>query len=122
MSTKKITIEGKQYNLDVERAKSLGILAEEKKVFESFDVGDLFLVGTCPVVIINNGYQDHDSQERFGIVGLYHSLGFYSDFKEKGATREEVLSWLNTGLEKVFVKNINSDFGKILNEAVGTAS
>ena len=41
-------------------------------------------------------------------------MDFFSDAGFEGFTEGEMLKWLNTGINKTFVKNINDDFISLL--------
>jgi len=108
---KKIEIEGKEYSIDIEKAKSMGLLIEQKKLIKDFDVGDLFrLSDDCNVVIVNNGYR---FEPMYNIIGLSNSFEMYSDFGRDGLSYNDMLEWLKES-EAVFVKNLNEDLRKII--------
>jgi len=112
----RITIEDKEYLIDTEKAKELGVLKEDNSI-KSFKVGDAFkLVNGNIVVIIETGYNDFDKR-RYSFTGLCNELLNYSTFGSIGGTEEEVLKQLNKWKDSermVFVKNINEDFAKLI--------
>jgi hypothetical protein len=110
----KITIEGKEYLIDIDKAKSLGVLKEDTTI-KSFKLGDAFKLDNGNiVVIIETGYDNY--RRRYSFTGLCSELQNYSTFGSEGGTEEEVLKQLNkwkihSGL--VFVKNINEDIAEL---------
>lgn len=108
---KKIEIEGKEYSIDIEKAKSMGLLIEQKTLIEDFDVGDLFKFPCgSNVIIVTNGYR---FEPMYNIIGLSDSFEMYSDFGRDGLSYNDMLEWLNKG-KAVFVKNLNEDLRKII--------
>jgi len=117
----RITIEDKEYTIDIDKAKKLGVLKEDNSI-KSFKVGDAFRFkhGNI-IVIVETGFNSPDRQ-RYSFSGLYDSIGNYSTFDSVGGTKEDVLKQLNKwkmhcGL--VFVKNINEDFAKLIKSLTG---
>lgn len=111
----KVTIEGKEFVIDVEKAKELGVLKEDKTI-KDFKVGDLYSAGFDPIVIVQNGWPDTSKEKRYNIAGL-DGLYLYSDMGNKGASKQEMLDWLNDreryeGLK--FIKNVNSEIDTLL--------
>ena len=107
----KIEIEGKEYSIDIEKAKSMGLLIEQKTRIEDFDVGDLFrLPSDTNIIIVTNGY---NFDQMFNIIGLRDGFKMYSDFGRDGLSYDDMLEWLNKR-EAVFVKNLNKDLNKII--------
>ena len=107
-----VQINGKDYIIDIAKAKSLGVLKEDTTI-KDFKVGDVFVtdVGNA-VIIVSAGYS-----YKYSIAGLYGDLNVFSDFGAQGATREEMLKFLNSksqGYTRKFVKNINADFSLLL--------
>ena len=118
-----ITIENKEYLIDIDKAKELGVLKEDNSI-KSFKVGDAFLLkhGNI-IVIIETGYNDSD-RRRYSFSGLYDSIENYSTFGPVGGTQEEVLKQLNKWKDSermVFVKNINEDFAKLIKSLKGNS-
>ena len=111
---KKIEIEGKEYSIDIEKAKSMGLLIEQKTLIEDFDVGDLFkLPCGSNVIIVTNGYNGYNFEQMYNIISLYDSFEMYSDFGRNGLSYNDMLEWLKES-EAVFVKNLNEDLRKII--------
>lgn len=107
-----VQISGKDYIIDIAKAKSLGVLKEDTTI-KDFNVGDVFIndVGIA-VIIVPAGYGN-----RYSIAGLHGDLNVFSDFGAHGATRAEILEFLNSksrGYTRKFVKNINADFSLLL--------
>jgi len=117
----RITIEDKEYLIDIEKAKELGVLKEDNSI-KSFKVGDAFrLKHGNIIVIIEAGYNDFDKL-RYSFSGLCDSIGNYSTFGSEGGTEEQVLKQLNKWKDSeriVFVKNINEDFAKLIKSLKG---
>ena len=113
MNKTTIKIEGKDYILDIDKAKELKLLTEEKTI-KDFAVGDAFkLVCGTVVVVVTSGYKYANSHDAtYSIIGL-DGLRFFCDMGINGFTKERMLAWLNQGT-KTFVKNINADFIDLL--------
>ena len=113
----KITIEGKEYTVDIAKAKELGVLKEDTTI-KDFKVGDAYrLITGNIIVIIEAGYALLvDGGMRYSFSGFRDELCNYSSFGKRGGTREQVLEYLNAYQKKgaVFIKNINEDFKKLL--------
>jgi hypothetical protein len=121
----KITIEGKEYTVDIAKAKELGVLKEDTTI-KDFKVGDVFL-RPCgsKLIIVENGYAFFSKEQRYNIAGLY-GLELYSDIGSQGLNKTEMLAWLNktemlawlnkscNGNHTKFIKNINDDIQKLL--------
>lgn len=104
-----VVIEGREYTLDIDKAKELQILTEKSR-FTTFKVGDVFrLYSGSVIVIVPFGY-NHSG--KYGIMGN-GGMEFFSDSGFEGFTEGEMLKWLNSGI-KTFVKNINDDFISLL--------
>lgn len=107
----KIEIEGKEYSIDIEKAKSMGLLIEQKTRIEEFDVGDWFkLPCGSNIIIVTNGYR---LDRMYNIIGLCDSFEMYSDFGRDGLSYNDMLEWLNKS-DAVFVKNLDEDLRKII--------
>ena len=116
----KVTFEGKEYTIDLEKAKELGVLKEPNTI-KDIKVGDVFLTGLQTwVMIVENGYSyNQDGKEsRWNIAGL-NGLRVYSDFGHEGLTKTEMLKWLNDcyfGKGARFIKNLNADIDKLIKD------
>jgi len=111
----KVTIEGKDFTINLEKAKSLGLLEEDTTIKEFF-VGDVFSSGFNPILIVQNGWPDTSKDPRYNIAGL-DGLFLYSDIGSEGASKEEMLKYLNKGDDGFgykFVKNVNSEIETLL--------
>jgi hypothetical protein len=114
----KVTIEGKEYEIDIEKAKELGVLKEDATI-KDFKVGDVFSLPWYGdnIIIVQNGYAAyHSKEQRYNIAGL-DGLGLYPDFGSQGLNKTEMLAWLNksnNGMHAKFIKNINNDIQKLL--------
>ena len=117
-------IDGIEYTIDLEKAKSLGLLKttgitefRTGDVYE-FRTGDVYELTTSgnKVVIIPCGYSScYGDEPTWTFAGLYNTLDVYSSFGKKGATKKEMLEWLNSKMPNIrFIKNINDEFSKLL--------
>lgn len=112
----KVTIEGKEYEIDIEKAKELGVVKEN--TIKDFEVGDVFSLPWYGdnIIIVQNGYVSSSKEQKYNIAGL-DGLGLYSDFGSQGLNKTEMLAWLNksnNGMHAKFIKNINNDIQKLL--------
>lgn len=114
----KLKIDGKDYVFDVDKAKQLGVLKEDTSI-KDVSVGDVFryVVSGSLIVIVPHGFCPA-RLDRFNLAGIHGSMDLYSVFGKDGATKEQLLFYLNssntgTNLKK-FVKNINDDFKQLL--------
>lgn len=116
----KVTIDGKEYEIDIEKAKELGVLREDTTI-KDFKVGDVFLPGCgSKLIIVQNGYASSSKEQKYNIAGLY-GFEIYSDFGSQGLNKTEMLAWLNksnNGNHTKFIKNINNDIEELLNQVM----
>jgi hypothetical protein len=113
----KVTIEGKEFEIDLERAEELGVLKETLPLITNFEIGDAYrLKYGNSIVVVEAGYAYGDDGVRYSFSGFGDELRNYSSFGKRGGTREQVLEYLNAYQKKgaVFIKNINEDFKKLL--------
>lgn len=104
----KIEIEGKEYEIDISRAKELGICKETK--ITDFSVADVFEnKNGSRILIVQSSY----SFAKYNIAGL-SGLYLFSNFDEP-LSREQMLLFLNNR-EYKFIKNINSDIETLINK------
>jgi len=112
MNKQVVTIGDKNYIIDLDRAKELGICIENK--IESFSVGDVFrstsglvsiLILECNCAVAKN--------TRYQIAGR-QGLETYSDFDEP-ITAEEIVEYLNDG-GYTRVGNINDEVARLIGE------
>jgi hypothetical protein len=111
----KVTLEGKEYEIDLEKAKELGVIKEDNSI-KDFEVGDVFSSGFNPILIVQNGWPDASKEKRYNIAGL-DGMHLYSDFGNKGASKQEMLNYLNYGRrgeDLQFIKNVNSEIDTLL--------
>jgi hypothetical protein len=122
MEELKVTIEGVEYTIDIEKAKSLGVLKQDAAI-KKIEVGDLYLLANVsPLIIVEHGFASLGSGEAilYNFIGLWSGLQTYSDFPH-GATEEEMLAFLNEGIkskELKFIKNIDIDFTRLIESVV----
>lgn len=103
-----VNIEGTEYTIDIEKAKSLGLLKDTK--IDAIRTGDLFkLTNNNIVLIVAKCWGRAYAGQRWGLAGLADTLELYSAFNKEGATEEEMLQWLNQQKGIKFIKNINDD-------------
>jgi len=108
----KIEIEGKEYEIDINRAKELGICKETPKKITDFSVGDVFeSKDYLRILIVHSSY----SKTKYNIAGL-NGLRLYSDFGENPIGTEQMLEYLNNHQTYKFIKNINSDIDSLINK------
>lgn len=105
----KITIEEKEFEIDVERAKELSICKEVKKIKE-IKAGDVFESDGSRVMIIQPLY----GIGKFNIVGI-NGLKPYSDFEDL-QTQEEMIELFNSE-GYTFIANINYDIAELIRTA-----
>jgi len=115
MKELKVTIEGEEYNIDIEKAKELGVLKVPKvdTTIKSFQVGDVFSTRSGTILIVQNGFS---KDPRYNIAGL-DGLFLYSTIGGEGLSRTEMLKFLNRnfkGFGYKFVKNVNSEIETLL--------
>jgi len=106
----KIVIGEKEYEIDIERAKELGICKESHKKITSINVGDVFYSpggSISNVLIVQCGWCAVDHLQRYSFAG-YDGLKNFSTFGEQGVIESKVLDYLNKH-EMVFLKNINDE-------------
>lgn len=112
----KITIKGTSYEIDIQKAKQLGICKEIIMPIANFNVGDVFERKSenskLRVLIIQGVFGEKD-ERNFNIAGL-HGLKVYSDFSGKGTvSKKDILEYLNARGYK-FVKNINESVKSLI--------
>jgi hypothetical protein len=105
----KITIKEKEFEIDIERAKELGICKEVKKINE-IKAGDVFEGSRARVVIFQPIY----GIEEFIIVGI-DGLQPFSNFHEL-QTRYEMTEFLSEG-DYTFIANINDQILELIRSA-----
>ncbi len=101
----KITIENRQYELDVEKAKSTGLLREN---LTSFNPGDVYRRADPRIgwlVVVKPVYTAPDNKV-YGFVGLRGTLATYCNYS-KLMSATEVLAHLNKDNYSL-VGNVNS--------------
>ncbi len=122
MKELKVAIEGVEYIMDVEKAKSLGVLREDTTI-KKIEIGDLYLWhNVSPLIIVEHGFASLGSGEAilYNFIGLWSGMQTYSDFPH-GATQEEMLAFLNESVKDKalkFVKNIDVDFTRLLDSVI----
>lgn len=121
-----VHINGKDFIIDIAKAKSLGLLKADTTI-RDFRVGDVFMTShSSAIIIVKYGYAS--GEQKYSIAGLNGGSDIFSDFSDKGATKvfgcatkEEVLKFLNrphAGIK--FIKNINADFSLLLARVLKT--
>ena len=116
----KISIEGQDYNVNLEKAIELGVISKDSTI-KDFRVGNAYKFDNGNViVIVDNGYNPTypiKSPLMYNICGLERGLEVYSTLGRNGVTKEEMLEYLNERKSKLtFIKNINNDFKRILSD------
>ena len=108
----KISIEGQDYNVNLEKAIELGVISKDSTI-KDFNVGDLFVSKYgIKMIIVDHGYFSGVEKAKYNIIGLRNSFQVYSDFRS-GATKDEIINYLNDVNFK-FVKNLNKDLENLL--------
>jgi hypothetical protein len=108
----KIEIEGKEYEIDINRAKELGLCKETPKKITDFSVGDVFESKQGSRIIIIQCLYSYSY--KYNIAGNY-GLYLYSDFGKNPLNQEQMLDFLNKH-EYKFIKNINSDIETLISK------
>jgi hypothetical protein len=113
----KITIEEKGYEIDLERAKELGLCEEVAKEITDFNVGDVFEYQSEERVLIVQSEHGDKSEHgaRYNIAGL-NGLEVFSDFGSGLLNHQQMLKWLRDN-EYSFVANINDDIEELIKNA-----
>jgi len=106
----KMTIEGKEFEIDVERAIELGICKRIDQI-EEIEAGDVFECDLNRVMIIRPFF----GAEEFNIAG-FHGAKPFSDFSY-GLSRDQMIDYLNDNDYK-FVANINDQIDELIEAAV----
>jgi hypothetical protein len=110
-----VNIEGKEYTIDIEKAKSLGILKD--KTIKDFQTGDVYFLGNGNyIIIVPNGFCSnyYGSQQKWNFAGLEGTLNTYSTFGRDGADKKTILTFLNQQEGIEFIKNINADIAELI--------
>ena len=115
-----VTIDNAEFVVDIEKAKSLGVLKQVYKPITSFLIGDVYRIGNDNIIIVEHGYNTGwgDDPKRYNIMGLCGRFKNYSTFGKNGASSDEMLKYINDMCKTnhlVFVKNIGEDFKNLLN-------
>ena len=106
----KMTIEGKEFEIDVERAIELGICKRIDQI-EEIEAGDVFKCSLNRVMII----QPFFGAEEYNIAG-FHGAKPFSDFSY-AMSHDEMIDYLNDNDYK-FVANINDQIDELIEAAV----
>lgn len=105
-----MTIEGKEFEIDVDRAIELGICKLIDQI-EEIEAGDVFECAHNRVMIIQSLYE----VEEYNIAGLYGAKPF-NDFKN-AQSRDEMINYLIEHNFK-FIANINDQIEELIEAAV----
>jgi hypothetical protein len=109
----KITHNGQDYELDIEKAKACGAI--QYAALTSFKVGDVFCSSDSASILITSGYDDGTKERtRYHMAGL-DGLKPYSDFGTEGATKDKMLEYLNRRKFRL-MGNINNKVADIIAE------
>jgi hypothetical protein len=107
-----------EYTIDLEKAKSLGLL---KPVgIKKFRTGDAYkMYSGNIIVIVPTGYTTlFGDQPTWSLAGINGTLEVYSSFGKEGATEAQMLQWLNSQKDICFIRNINNEFKNLLSNLV----
>jgi hypothetical protein len=110
----KITLENKEYEIDIERAKQLGLCKEVRKEITDINAGDVFEAPWGERVLIVEAVYGSKSfgTKRYNIAGL-DGLELFSDLNSEPLNHEEMMAWLNEG-KYTFIANINLDVKELI--------
>lgn len=113
----KITLENQEYEIDIQRAKELGLCKEVAKEITDFNVGDVFECQNGERVLIVQSEHGNKSEHgaRYNIAGL-NGLKVFSDFGSSLLNHQQMLKWLRDN-EYSFVANINDDIEELIKNA-----
>lgn len=107
-----ITIGGKQLEIDLEKAKELGLCREVHQKITSFKVGDVFGGPGFSNILITQSHYGYKEKKKYNFAGTY-GLELYSAFLDGARTEYEILEYLNRNKLK-FVKNINKEINALI--------
>lgn len=110
----KINIDGIEYEIDVEKAKALGVLKAPK--VSKFEVGDILWYGSRVFGIIVQAEYNRDA---YVIIGNNNSMSLYSN---RAKTYKEMIQYLNEGKMPKIVGNINHIIGNYFKELLNQLS
>lgn len=103
----KININNTEYDLDVEKAKALGVLVSPKII--DFKVGDVFHGrNTSSLLILRTAW----GKDTFLLAG-YDGVEPYSSMQT--TTKSQILKYLNDN-KCYFVRNINKEVNELINK------
>ncbi len=106
---KQIEIEGEKYEIDLEQAKSLGLIKKLPKPIIGITHGDVFYSKTGGNLIIVQ--QARYNRNVYIFTGLCDSLQPYNYFT---MSKEEVIDRLNSHGDMVWVGNINEQVKELV--------
>lgn len=107
-----ITIGGKELEIDLEKAKELGLCREVHQKITSFKVGDVFGRPGLSNILITQSHYGYNEGKKYNLAGTY-GLKLYSAFLDGARTESEILEYLNKHKLK-FVKNINEEINALI--------
>jgi hypothetical protein len=102
-----ITIGGKELEIDLEKAKELGLCREVHQKITSFKVGDVFGGPGFSNVLITQSHYGYQEGKKYDLAKTC-GLELYSAFLDGARTESEILEYLNKNKLK-FIKNINKE-------------
>lgn len=105
----KITLENQEYEIDIERAKKLGLCKEVGKEITDINAGDVFEAPCRERVLIVEAVYGSKSfgTKLYNIAGL-DGLEVFSDLNNEPLNYKEMIAWLNER-KCTFIANINLD-------------
>jgi len=109
----KVTLEGEDFYIDIEQAQKLGLL-RDKPTISNFHIGDLFKTRVNGyIIIVPCGHNN-----RYSIGGLY-GFDIFSNFGKEGATKEEIIAYLNQSVVNAkYIKNVNRDVDALMQKLI----
>jgi ABC-type molybdate transport system substrate-binding protein len=110
----KVNIEGQEYEINLDRAKELGVIKEARKPITDIKTGDLFyskLNGNMIVI-----QQSQWQADEYIFSGSVDTLYPYNQpWPSKSMSKKNVINWFNTNdPDRVFVGNINDQVREII--------
>lgn len=106
----KVTLDGKEYEVNLAKAKELGLCKEIEPQITSFFVGDIFkAASSCRVMIIQSQYRN----PTYTLAGL-SGLELFSNISHS-LYEKEMLEYLNKHRYK-FLGNINKGISELINK------
>ncbi len=111
MNETTLSINSKEYIINIDKAIELGIAKPKKVKIENLQAGDVFENDQYRVMIIDAYCDCYGNKNRYQLAGFY-GVEVFSDFNRL-LSRQEMINYLNKG-EYVFIRNINTEIKEII--------